>query len=379
VARIEDLSTPCLLLRRQVLAANCARMATRMDGLGVALRPHMKTAKSAAVAALATRGQDRPITVSTLAEAAYFLDAGFDDITYAVGIIPQKLAAAAELQGRGARLTMITDNLEGVTALSEEAARLGASFDFLIEIDCGAGRAGLPPASPAVLELGRRLQDAPGLSLKGVLTHAGHSYGCRSSEEVVAVAEEERSGAVQAAEALRAAGLPAPVVSVGSTPTALHAARLHGVTEMRPGVYMLGDLDQMALGSCSLEEIAAGVLARVIGHNRQAGHLLIDAGGLALSKDLSANRFLDNVGYGRLCDRSFTPLTERLYLAEAHQEHGMVKAPGGAPPPFERYPLGSEVVVLPNHICMTAAAYDGYHVVNGAGEVEDFWPRATGW
>ena len=379
MTQIEDLSTPCLLLRREVLEANCARMTARAVGLGVSLRPHMKTAKSAAVAELATRGQDRAITVSTLAEAAYFLGAGFLDITYAVGIVPQKLAAVAELQRRGARLTLITDSLEGAAALVAEAERLAAKFDVLIEIDAGSGRAGLLPEAPELVELGRRLAASSGFSLKGVLTHAGHSYGCRSTEEVAAVAEVERAAAVAAAEALRAAGLPAPVVSVGSTPTALHAEHLEGVTEMRPGVYMLGDLDQMALGSCSAQEIAAGVLARVIGHNRQAGHLLIDAGGLALSKDLSANRFLKDVGYGWLCDRNFTPLAEGLYVADAHQEHGLVKAPGGAPPDFQRYPLGSEVLVLPNHICMTAAAYDGYHVIDGEGEVEDYWRRTGGW
>ena len=236
-------------------------------------------------------------------------------MTYAVGILPQKLARVAELQDRGARLTVVTDSLEWAEVLTAEAGRLrdegAAPIPILIEVDCASGRAGLPPEAPELVELGRRLEASPGFALQGILTHAGHSYDCRSVEAVAEVAEVERAAAVTAAEALRAAGLSAPVVSVGSTPTALHARHLEGVTEMRPGVYMLGDLTQVALGSCRAEEIAAAVLTRVIGHNRQAGHLLIDAGGLALSKDLGADSLLPDVGYGRICDRDFKRLDRR--------------------------------------------------------------------
>jgi D-serine deaminase-like pyridoxal phosphate-dependent protein len=389
MACLDGLDTPCLLLRREVLQANCARMIARADALGVALRPHMKTAKASEVAEIASAGQaGRPggkggITVSTLAEAAFFLEAGFMDMTYAVGIVPQKLAAVSRLQGRGARIAVITDDLDGAAALTAAANRLLAEgaqpIPVLIEVDCGGARAGLPPSAGELVQLGRLLDEAPGFSLEGVLTHAGHSYGCRGIDEVVAVAEAERLSAVEAAEALRSAGLPAPVVSVGSTPTALHARRLDGVTEMRPGVYMLGDLTQMALGSCGCEDIAAAVMARVTGHNRRAGHLLIDAGGLALSKDVSAGNLLEDVGYGRLCGLDFKPLPQALYVDSLHQEHGLVKGKGGSAPDFDRFPLGQPVLVLPNHICMTAAAYDGYHVVSETGEVEGFWRRAVGW
>ncbi|MEX2642944.1 MAG: alanine racemase, partial [Acetobacterales bacterium] len=69
-----------------------------------------------------------------------------------------------------------------------------------------------------------------------------HSYDSRTEKQAADCAEAERAGAVRAAERLRAAGLPCETVSVGSTPTALHARHLDGVTETRPGVYMLGDL-----------------------------------------------------------------------------------------------------------------------------------------
>ena len=60
---------------------------------------------------------------------------------------------------------------------------------------------------------------------------------------------------------------------------------LAGVTEVRAGVYMFGDLFQAEIGTHGLEDIAVTVLTSVIG--RRPGRLLVDAGGLALSKDRS--------------------------------------------------------------------------------------------
>ncbi len=376
--RIADLQTPALILDRAVLARNCRAMAERMAGHGVRLRPHLKTAKSAEVAALATAGQFGGVTVSTLAEARYFAAHGTRDITYAVGMVPGKLAEVAALERDGVRMTLVTDNLDAVQGAAAEAAALDTGFRLLIEIDTGGARAGVAPESDELIALGRAIEAAPGLSLDGVLTHAGHSYHCRNVAEVRAVAEAERAGIVQAAEGLREAGLPCPVVSAGSTPTAVYATRLDGVTEMRPGVYVFFDLDQVGIGACAMADIAISVLASVVGHNRRTGRVLVDAGALALSKDLSAGEFMAQVGYGLVCPAdSATPL-DGLYVAEVHQEHGLIAAREGAPP-YDSLPLGSKVRILPNHACITAAAYEAYKVVDGTTDVIATWPRCNGW
>ena len=265
------------------------------------LRPHVKTAKSVEIVRLAVEGQPGGITVSTLREAEYFLDHGFTDILYAVGIVPSKLRAMWR-RCRGAepssRSSSTASRWPG--PWRGEAEALGTVFPVLIEVDTDGGRAGVAPGDPRLVEIGRILDSAPGTELRGVMTHAGLSYGCRSAEALRAHSEQERSGAVAAAEALRAAGLPAPVVSVGSTPTALFAERLDGVSEVRAGVYMFMDLVMADLGVCAEEEIALSVLATVIGHRRDLGYLLVDAGGLALSKDSGPAR--DKPGYGSLWD-----------------------------------------------------------------------------
>ncbi|MEM7225095.1 MAG: alanine racemase [Pseudomonadota bacterium] len=376
--RLADLPTPSLILDRGVLTRNCQAMAARMSNHGVRLRPHLKTSKSIDVARLATSGQFGGITVSTLAEARYFAEKGVTDITYGVGLVPGKLDQVAALVAQGVRMTLLTDCPEMIVPLSDGAQARGLTLPLLIEIDSGEGRGGVQPGGETLLEIGRLIDQAPGLSLEGVLTHAGHSYKCRSIQAIELVAEQERVAVTSAAALLRDAGLPCPVVSAGSTPTAICADSLEGVTEMRPGVYVFFDLMMMGLGVCRLDEIALSVLATVIGHQPSSGRVLIDAGALALSKDIGANHFLDKVGYGLVCAPDSTHLMGGLYVATAYQEHGMVAAPDG-PPPYENLPVGSRVRVLPNHACMTAAAHGAYQVVDGSDEVIDTWGRVNGW
>ncbi|MGZ8333364.1 MAG: alanine racemase [Allosphingosinicella sp.] len=372
--QLSDLDTPALVVDRARLAHNIERMRWRLATLGVPLRPHVKTAKSIDIVRLAVEGQPGGITVSTLREAEYFLEHGFTDILYAVGIVPSKLPHVAALRRRGADLTIILDSVEMAEAVAREAPAPGAIFPVLIEVDTDGGRAGVAADDTRrIVEIGRILDAAPGTELRGVMTHAGLSYGCRSPEALRAMAEQERSRAVAAAEALREAGLPAPVVSVGSTPTALFAERLDGVSEVRAGVYMFMDLVMADLGVCSEEEIALSVLATIVGHRRDLGYLLVDAGGLAMSKDSGPAR--DKPSYGRLWDAA-TGCPLGLAIASTTQEHGLVPA---GDEDFRRLPIGSQVRIAPNHACMTAAAHECYHVVDDGAEVLAVWPRCNGW
>jgi D-serine deaminase-like pyridoxal phosphate-dependent protein len=377
VQTLEDLPTPALILDRAILRRNLKRMSDRLRDAGVMLRPHVKTAKSVQVGRMAVEGHDGRITVSTLAEARYFADGGFTDILYGVGVVPAKLAAVSELRRKGVNLRVVTDNAPVAKAIAG-AAKDGDTFSVLIEIDSGAGRAGLPfPALPGLIEIARILHDAPGVELAGVMTHAGHSYHQNTPEGVASVAEEERRAIVGAAETLRAAGIPCPIVSAGSTPTAVHSRDFTGITEMRPGVYVFNDLDQALIGACGPGDLALSVLASVIGHYPHRNQMLIDAGALALSKDISAQEFQPKVGYGTIAD---APVAEMAVVA-CSQEHGFVEA--GDPLPYGNMPIGTRVRVLPNHACITAAAYDRYYVVDsdldGGKSVVDIYDRINGW
>lgn len=376
-SRILDLATPALILDRRALQRNTQRMSERMRQLGVALRPHMKTAKCAEVARLATAGHFGGITVSTLNEARWFLEHGFQDITYAVGIVPAKLDEVAALRRKGARVRILLDDVRVARALGEFAAFGDHDLHVLIEVDTGQHRAGVPPDAPELLEIAHLLHGAPGVTLAGVLTHAGHSYHCKSVDEVRTVAEQERRGVVLAAERLRQAGLPCPTVSAGSTPTAMQAASLAGVTEMRPGNYVFFDLFQVGAGSCTMQDLALSVLATVIGHAAQRDHALVDAGSLALSADTSAAEHMPGIGYGLVLDVVGRTLPDRVRVARVNQEHGFLQADG--PIPFDALPIGAKVRIFPNHACITAAMFDRYHVTDDGETIAETWRRTNGW
>ncbi|HWJ38760.1 MAG TPA: alanine racemase, partial [Sphingomicrobium sp.] len=371
---IFDLPTPALILDRVRLERNSARMNDQVGRLGVNLRPHVKTSKSIDVLRSLDRGTDVPITVSTVAEARYFFEYGITDILYAVGIAPVKLPEVADLIRAGCRLRVILDTLEAAEAVKAFAEAEAVSIEVLVEIDSDGHRAGVAPADPLLVRIGERL----GPLLTGVMTHAGASYDCRSRAEFEAMAEQERARTVEAAERLRAAGLACAIVSVGSTPTLHYARNLDGVTEARAGVYVFGDLVQAELGTCGIGDIAIGVLGSVIGHNRQHGRVLIDAGFLALSRDRGTADLAVDWGYGAVCDPATGALIEGVKVSSTNQEHGIITANSGEID-FTRFPVGSRVKVLPNHACATAAAYDRYHVTDGAADIIDTWERVNGW
>jgi D-serine deaminase-like pyridoxal phosphate-dependent protein len=377
-ATLHDLETPGLVLDRDRMERNIARLRSRLARFDVTLRPHLKTAKSVDVARRLYPDGPGPITVSTLAEAEYFASHGFSDITYAVGLAPDKAARALRLGAQGVDLKVVLDTVEQARALAAAGAALGVSPAALIEIDSDGHRGGLVPGDKAIDEVAAVLA-LGGVKLVGVLTHAGESYGLRTPDALAEAAEGERAAAVAAAEQLRAQGHECPVVSVGSTPTAHFARNLDGVTEMRAGVYVFFDLVMHGIGVCSLDDIAISVLATVIGRKPEKGWILIDAGWMALSRDRGTASQAVDQRYGVVCDLEGRPYPD-LLVAEASQEHGILAIRAGGDQPLPDLPVGARVRILPNHACATAAQHEAYNVVRGASPVvEARWPRMRGW
>ncbi len=371
---LSELSTPALVLDNNKLMANITRMQTNADRLGVRLRPHLKTLKAASAAQALVASGATGITVSTLREAAYFLEHGFRDITYAVGMASSKLPEASALVERGADLKIMTDNLDVARIIAGDANRSGTDYKLLIEIDCGDSRGGMQADSDELLDAVETIENSAA-RFEGFLTHAGQSYGVNDSAAIEKIAHQERDAVVEAANRARAAGFEVDCVSVGSTPTALCAKNLSGVTELRAGVYTVFDMDQQSRGVCELEEIALSVLTCVIGHNKAAGKILVDAGGLALSKDRGADKFRPEVGYGQACHADGTTITD-LYVSSVSQEHGHLRVRDDGD--YGLFPVGSQLRILPIHACMTAAAYSHFNIIEN-GNITGKWDRVNGW
>jgi D-serine deaminase-like pyridoxal phosphate-dependent protein len=368
--------TPCLLLDEARMMRNIARLRTRLDGFGVTFRPHLKTAKCLEVARRLMTTPQGPAAVSTLKEAEQFAQAGVRDILYAVGIAPGKLARALALRARGVNLSLVLDSPEQAHAVAQAGRGSGDPIPVLLEVDTDGHRAGLRWDDPIALEIAAILED--GADLRGVMTHAGGSYEKPGEAALAAAAEQERAGAVAAAERLRAAGYACPVVSVGSTPTAHFARSLDGVTEVRAGVFVFFDLVMAGLGVCALDDIALSVLATVIGHKRAGGGILVDAGWTAMSRDRGTAGHAVDQGYGLVCDAEGQPFGD-LIVTQTNQEHGVVSLRAGAAGALPDLPVGSQVRILPNHACATAAQHEAYEVLGSDGRLTGRWPRFSGW
>ncbi|VVN59586.1 D-threo-3-hydroxyaspartate dehydratase [Pseudomonas fluorescens] len=374
---IASLDTPAALVDIPRMQRNIQRMQQRMNSLGVRLRPHIKTSKCLPVIRAQLAAGASGVTVSTLKEAEHCFAAGISDVFYAVAIAPGKLPQALALRRKGCNLSLLTDSVAGAQAIVAFAQQHDESFDTWIEIDCDGHRSGLDAQDPALLDVARIL-DGGGLPLRGVMTHAGSSYDLDSPEPLQALAEQERARCVSAAEHIRAAGLACPEVSIGSTPTALSALNLDGVTEVRAGVYVFFDLVMRNIGVCQADELALSVLTTVIGHQPDKGWIITDAGWMAMSRDRGTQRQRQDFGYGQVCSEAGDWIDGAL-VTGANQEHGIITlGAANADALITRFPIGSRLRILPNHACATGAQFPDYHALDADGTVHT-WSRLHGW
>jgi len=375
---IHDLPTPALLVDLDRLEANLRSMQDRADVQGVALRPHIKTHKSLAIARRQRDLGARGITCAKPSEAAVFVDGGFDDVRIAYPLASEHHFAAVGALAKRARISFCVDTLEGARAASRFFSRHGEVAEVLLKVDCGYGRVGVLWDDPGAVALAAAIAELPGLRLAGILTHAGHAYhGASAGESARAalerVAGEERDRMLDVAGRLRAAGLgaePPFEISIGSTPTAVVFESIRSddglaVTEIRPGNYAFFDLTALGLGACSLEQCALTVLATVVslhpaGGGGQRGAL--DAGKKVLTSDQPPGA----VGFGLLLAdaQGMLPLDD----AELHglsEEHGWLRLPAGRP-----MKVGDRLRLVPNHSCVVASTQDRLYLVRGEEVVE---------
>lgn len=373
----EGLDTPFLLVSKQKLLKNLDRLRHKIEGLGADLRPHFKTMRALEAAPYLLPNKTSPITVSTIKEAEALADEGYNNIVYAVGISANKLPRVLNLVEKRTDLIVLLDSTEQAHLLNQFSADNQCAISALIEIDCDGHRGGIAPDDLKLLEIAQLLHHGAA-HFKGVLTHAGESYHCFDQTSLRAAAENEVKAALSAAERLRSAEIPCEIVSIGSTPTAHNYQNLDGITEVRAGVYGFFDLVMTGVGVCSVNDIAASVVTTVIGHNKEKGWLIIDAGWTALSSDRGTANQPADCGYGLLTDSNGV-LLDNLQVTTVNQEHGIIEAVDGASINFNDIPIGSRLHIMPNHACATASMHKQYHVFDTQDNTYEIWNRIQGW
>jgi D-serine deaminase-like pyridoxal phosphate-dependent protein len=351
-----ELDTPSLVFDLDVVERNAREMARVAADAGVRLRPHTKTHKSPFIAGIQRLAGGGAITVAKLGEAEVMVDAGFDDLLIAYPLWGEaKLERLRALVER-ASIRVSLDSVEVAEGLGRVGADLGHDVPVLVEVDTGLHRLGRPPGEPTV-DLVASIAKVPGVDVAGLLTHAGHAYGSSSSDELRDAAEREATDLVETATACARAGIDIREISVGSTPTARIAARVEGVTEIRPGTYIFNDVQQMRLGVAAEAECAARVLATVVSRP-SAERFVIDAGSKAFSSD--------GVPDGPLPGRGVVVGRPNLRLDFFSEEHGVGHLEGG-----DDLAIGERLEVIPLHVCTCVNLFDvAFGVRGGAVERE---------
>jgi D-serine deaminase-like pyridoxal phosphate-dependent protein len=350
----DELDTPRLVIDLDVVERNARRMAAELSAAGVALRPHVKTHKSVALARIQIDSGASGVTVGTLGEAEVMAAGGIDDIliAYPVWVSAAKVGRLRALVDRdGLMFAVGVDSESGARNLAEAVAGTRRRLRVLVEVDPRYGRTGVPPERAGDVAAAA---DRAGLDVIGAFVHGGHGYAGPGAG--AGAAADEVDALTIAAESLRRVGIEPSVLSAGSSPTALAAAR-PPVTEMRPGTYLIGDRQQVAMGASPPDGVAVAVAATVVSESVDR-QVVIDAGAKSLTKDVPP--YLD--GFGAI------PAYPNGVIERVSDYHGQVRFAAGSAKPS----LGEVVAVVPNHACPTIDLYDTF-VATRSGVVVGEW------
>jgi D-serine deaminase-like pyridoxal phosphate-dependent protein len=362
--------TPYLAIDKSLLAKNIERMAKKTSKAGINLRPHVKTHKIPELAKLQLASGAVGITVATIGEAEVFAKKGIRDIfiAYPLFVSGAKLGRLVKL-ARKVKLTLAIDSAQGAKALAKGLK----GVSVLVEIDSGHHRSGCDPMHAGEVALEAK---SLGLDPVGIFTFPGHSYKPKGAKQAVA---DEQKALREAAKAMAKIGIEAKVISSGSTPSAGVSAQSTGISgktksivnELRPGVYVFNDSQQLELGTCTANQIALWAVATVVSVN--GNRLILDSG----SKTLGADKAAWATGYGRLLDfpdARIQALSEHhatVVFPKTRKAKPGAKASGGKLPK-----IGDLIRVAPNHVCNAVNLVDRVYLVESR-EVVGSWKVAA--
>jgi D-serine deaminase-like pyridoxal phosphate-dependent protein len=357
LAATEDIITPVAVVDEEVVERNLARMAKLATDHNVKLRPHAKTHKSAYMARRQMAHGAIGLTCATYTEAEVFADAGVDDLLIAHPPVGRpKLERLAALAKRMKRIAVSLDDVGIAKSLPE-------SVEVLWEVDPGQHRIGTASGGRTVRAVKELVRAIGAERFRGLITHGGHVYAATNQNERQLAAAQETDGISTTADMLRKAGIEVRERSVGSTPTVGLAMR-GGITEMRPGTYIYGDANQVALGSQRLDDCALAVVGTVVS-TPSPDRAVVDAGSKALSADL---RVAGLAGYGLVLGR------EDLTVARLSEEHAVLTADQQT-----RLIIGDRLVIIPAHACTTVNLHPSVLLVRLEHKSEWLAVDARGW
>ncbi|KAJ2900249.1 hypothetical protein MKZ38_002531 [Zalerion maritima] len=439
---LKELPTPALILSKPVMERNAEVVLEDVEKMGLGLRVHVKTLKSAEATKIATgNGKHKTVVASTLAEIRGLVPLAregiVEEVAYGMPLPPSALEEVGRLS-QFVKIVLFVDHVEHIEVLeryckgSEDGGAKKQKWNVFIKVDAGYGRAGVPVSvsnaarnhSKRFEEVVRRVLKSEVVQVCGLYTHSGHTYGAKSQayggideeESVQDIMKDEVNTLLKAAELLPEDGQF--ILSFGATPQA-HVVRAlmnelgekgrlrRGLRlELHAGNFIAKDLQQVSTGCCCLEDQALRLLVEVCSVYPERNEVLVNGGRLALTSEISPGF----PGFGLAAGASPAPGAKcrektraegekgrdsagKWYVRKVSQEHGIMCP---CPPPLsdngahgdgerakveaeESWSVGDKTLLYVSHACITAAAHPWYYVVDKHDVVREVWRPWRGW
>ncbi len=355
-----ELDTPSLLVDQDIMMANIEKMQKYADEQGVALRPHTKTHKAPYLAKLQRDVGCKGITVAKIGEAEVMAENGLDDIFIAnepVGDI--KLKRILKLM-ETKQISFGVDCPEHVEAADRVFAGSGKHAQVVVEIEVGENRSGIIEEEK-FFELLDSIKKAENVDFLGVFSHEGHCYNAETMEDCHEKFIVSQKRTLHFAELAKERGMECKRVSIGSTPSLLyHFDLLPGITEFRPGTYILMDAS-MANVLGDLGDCAVTVLATVMSKPTDE-RVILDVGAKGLTAQERTVGITKTPGKGTILEYP------DVHIFDVYDEHAIIYNKKF----HDAVKIGDKVRIIPVHICPANNLYEKAYLIKGDEVVGEY-------
>jgi 3-hydroxy-D-aspartate aldolase len=348
---VAELETPVLTIDIDAMERNLQRMMGLLEGTGTRLRPHLKTAKSPALAHMMIEAGAVGICCAKLSEAEVMASAGIKDILLTSEVAgPGTFDRLVALARRLPDFKAVVDNAWAVEQIATRAKSWGVTVKLLIELDVNTGRSG-QQTPDGTLELADLIRDTAHVELVGIHGYAGHAQ-IRPPDE-----RRERNDAAMAllaetVDLLREHNHEVPIVTGGGTGTAQMDAQRGLLNEVQAGSFLL--MDTQYRNTEVPFENALRCRTTIISRPTPE-RAVCDAGGKTMSSDGGPPEVEGRPG---------------VRYVRGSDEHGSLAVD---PATLEGALMVGEVIhLLPSHICTTVNLHDLVVGVRG-DKVETIW------
>lgn len=355
---MENITSPTLLLDANICKINIHAMANKAKEHDVAFKPHMKTHQSTTIGGWLCDAGVESITVSSVKMAQYFATHGWSDITIAFPCNIRQINALNELAAN-ISLTILVNKVEVAEAVDK---KLKSTVNAYVEIDTGSARSGLPSDDiRGVKSVVETIHKSTNITWSGLYSHPGHSYGCRSKQQIEAVHHSVMRQFKQLKQEL-SQNYEDFEVCIGDTPCCSIASAFDSVDAISPGNFVFYDLMQQQIGSCKYGDIAVAMACPIVDKYESHNQLIIHGGAIHFSKESMETS--DNTHFGLVAKRdndSWRPVEPYSYVTKLSQEHGVVSCSEKL---FQNSNIGDMITILPVHSCLTANLMKQYSLIN---------------